>query len=114
VPCPSPVPLCPALALSCDPLTFAYPFATSLTHLTLPCCCEGALQQAMLEAESQGVLSSSDDTSGAASSSRGHGQDSKTRKGQDSKTQLKAQSKSRQEPSSQVTEVHRLVLVSVV
>ncbi|KAL0050734.1 hypothetical protein WJX82_006077 [Trebouxia sp. C0006] len=60
----------------------------------------GALQQAMLEAESQGVLSSSDDTSGAAVSSRGNGQDSKTRTGQDSKTKLKAQSKSRQEPSS--------------
>ncbi len=51
----------------------------------------------MQEAESQGVLSSSDDTSGAASA-RGNGQDSKTR--------LKAQSKSRQEPSSKVTEVH--------
>ncbi len=69
----------------------------------------------MLEAESQGVLSSSDDTSGAAVSSRGNGQDSKTRTGQDSKTKLKAQSKSRQEPSSsQVTEVHWLVFVSVV
>lgn len=61
----------------------------------------GALQQAMLEAESQGELSSSDDTSGAASSSGGNGQDSKTRNGQNNKTRLKAQSKSRQEPSSQ-------------
>ncbi len=52
----------------------------------------------MQEAESQGVLSSSDDTSGAAASKRGNGQDSKIR--------LKAQRKSRQERSSQVTEVH--------
>lgn len=52
----------------------------------------------MQEAESQGVLSSSDDTSGAAASKQSNGQDSKTR--------LKAERKSRQERSSQVTEVH--------
>ena len=89
--------MCPALALSCEPFNFEYPFATSLTQLSLPHWCEGALQQAMQEAESQGVLSSSDDTSGAAASKRGNGQDSKIR--------LKAQRKSRQERSSQVTEV---------